>query len=43
MTGLVLLIVLESAVAFIQAYVFRILSTLYLSEVNLVRFNYLYN
>jgi F-type H+-transporting ATPase subunit a len=43
MTGLVLLIVLESAVAFIQAYVFRILSTLYLSEVNSVKFNYLYN
>lgn len=40
---LYLLIVLESAVAFIQAYVFRILRTLYLSEVNYLKFNYLYN
>jgi F0F1-type ATP synthase membrane subunit a len=35
--------ILESAVAFIQAYVFRILSTLYLREVNDIKFNYLYN
>jgi F-type H+-transporting ATPase subunit a len=40
---LYLLIILESAVAFIQAYVFRILRTLYLSEVNPIKFNYLYN
>lgn len=40
---LYLLIILESAVAFIQAYVFRILRTLYLREVNYVKFNYLYN
>lgn len=40
---LYLLIILESAVAFIQAYVFRILRTLYLSEVNYTKFNYLYN
>ena len=33
-TGLILLIILESAVALIQAYVFRVLSTLYLNEVN---------
>ena len=39
--GLVMLIVLESAVAFIQAYVFSILRTLYLREVNDVKFNYL--
>lgn len=37
--GLVALIILESAVAFIQAYVFRILRTLYLSEVNDLIFN----
>lgn len=41
--GLCILIVLESAVAFIQAYVFRILRTLYLREVNAVKFNYLWN
>ena len=40
---LYLLMILESAVAFIQAYVFRILSTLYLREVNNIKFNYLYN
>ena len=40
---LYLLMILESAVAFIQAYVFRILSTLYLREVNDIKFNYLYN
>jgi F0F1-type ATP synthase membrane subunit a len=40
---LYLLIILESAVAFIQAYVFSILRTLYLSEVNYLKFNYLYN
>jgi len=38
--ALYLLIVLESAVAFIQAYVFRILRTLYLREVNNISFNY---
>lgn len=38
--ALYLLIVLESAVAFIQAYVFRMLRTLYLSEVNNLSFNY---
>lgn len=32
--GLILLIVLERAVAIIQAYVFRVLSTLYINEVN---------
>lgn len=41
--GLYLLLILESAVAFIQAYVFRILSTLYLNEVNYIKFNYLYD
>lgn len=41
--GLVILIVLERAVAFIQAYVFRILRTLYLREVNAIKFNYLCN
>jgi len=40
---LYLLMILESAVAFIQAYVFRILSTLYLREVNDIKFNYLDN
>ena len=39
--GLIMLMVLESAVAFIQAYVFRMLSTLYLREVNATKFNYL--
>ena len=38
--ALYLLIVLESAVAFIQAYVFSMLRTLYLSEVNNLSFNY---
>jgi len=33
-TGLILLAVLECAVSLIQAYVFRVLSTLYLNEVN---------
>ena len=37
--ALYLLIVLESAVAFIQAYVFRMLRTLYLREVNRTLFN----
>jgi len=41
--GLVVLLVLESAVAFIQAYVFRILRTLYLRETNALKFNYLCN
>lgn len=40
---LYLLMILESAVAFIQAYVFRMLRTLYLREVNYLKFNYLYN
>lgn len=43
MRGLVLLIILESAVAFIQAYVFRILRTLYLREANRVKLHYLCN
>lgn len=43
LTCLYTLIILEAAVAFIQAYVFRILRTLYLREVNYVKFNYLYN
>lgn len=34
------LLILESAVAFIQAYVFRMLRTLYLREVNYQKFNY---
>jgi F-type H+-transporting ATPase subunit a len=42
-TGLVILLVLERAVAFIQAYVFRILRTLYLRETNTLKFNYLCN
>lgn len=42
-SGLVTLIILERAVAFIQAYVFRILRTLYLREVNATKFNYLCN
>lgn len=41
--GLVVLLVLERAVAFIQAYVFRMLRTLYLSETNALKFNYLCN
>ena len=41
--GLVVLLVLERAVAFIQAYVFRILRTLYLRETNALKFNYLCN
>ena len=41
--GLVILLVLERAVAFIQAYVFRILRTLYLRETNALKFNYLCN
>ena len=41
--GLVILIVLESAVAIIQAYVFRILRTLYLGEANGLNLNYLCN
>ena len=43
LTCLYFLMILESAVAFIQAYVFRILRTLYLAEVNDRKFNYLYN
>jgi F-type H+-transporting ATPase subunit a len=43
MAGLVVLLVLERAVAFIQAYVFRMLSTLYLRETNALKFNYLCN
>lgn len=41
--ALVILLVLERAVAFIQAYVFRILRTLYLSETNSLKFHYLCN
>lgn len=41
--GLILLIILERAVAFIQAYVFRMLRTLYLSESNSLKLNYLCN
>lgn len=41
--GLLLLIILETAVAFIQAYVFRMLRTLYLSESNSLNLNYLCN
>ena len=41
--GLIILLVLERAVAFIQAYVFRILRTLYLRETNALKFNYLCN
>lgn len=41
--GLIILLILELAVAFIQAYVFSILSTLYLREVNRRKFNYLCN
>lgn len=43
MGGLVVLLVLERAVAFIQAYVFRMLRTLYLRETNALKFNYLCN
>lgn len=39
LSGLILLIVLESAVAFIQAYVFRILRALYLGESNTLSLN----
>lgn len=41
--GLSLLIVLENAVAIIQGYVFSILPSLYLAEVNSVELNYLNN
>lgn len=41
--GLILLIILERAVAFIQAYVFRMLRTLYLRESNTIKLNYLCN
>lgn len=41
--GLVMLIALESAVALIQAYVFSMLRTLYLGEVNYNSINYLCN
>lgn len=43
LAALFILIILESAVTFIQAYVFRILRTLYLREVNYLKFNYLNN
>jgi F-type H+-transporting ATPase subunit a len=39
--GLVMLLILERAVAVIQAYVFRILRTIYLRELNYYRLNYL--
>lgn len=42
-TTLILLMLLENGVALIQAYVFRILPSLYLSEVNYVKLNYLNN
>lgn len=41
--GLTLLLILERAVALIQAYVFRTLRTLYLREINSLKFNYLCN
>ena len=41
--GLRLLVILETAVAFIQAYVFRMLSTLYLREANRLNLHYLCN
>lgn len=41
--GLLILLILERAVAFIQAYVFRILRSLYLRERNSVNFNYSHN
>ena len=41
--GLSLLFILETAVAFIQAYVFRILRTLYLREANSLNLHYLRN
>lgn len=40
MVGIFFIIILESAVAFIQAYVFRILRSLYISEVNFSKLNY---
>ena len=43
LASLYLLIILESAVAFIQAYVFSMLRTLYLREVNSLSFNYSFN
>lgn len=42
-TGIVILIVLENGVALIQAYVFRILPSLYVAEVNSLKVNYLNN
>jgi F-type H+-transporting ATPase subunit a len=41
--ALVLLMLLENGVALIQAYVFSMLPSLYLNEVNYVRLNYLNN
>lgn len=41
LVGLATLIILETAVALIQAYVFRMLRTLYLREVNYSSLNYL--
>lgn len=40
LVGLVLLATLETAVRLIQAYVFRVLSTLYVNEVNSPQINY---
>lgn len=37
--GMCLILILELGVAFIQAYVFTILSTLYMSEVNTLKIN----
>lgn len=41
--GVISLIVLENGVALIQGYVFRILPSLYISEINSVAVNYLNN
>lgn len=43
LTGVVTLMVLENGVALIQAYVFRILPSLYVNEVNSIKLNYLNN
>ena len=40
--GIILILTLELGVAIIQAYVFIILSSLYLSEVNSIKINKLY-
>lgn len=43
LTAVILLIVLENGVALIQAYVFSILPSLYIAEVNSLKTNYLNN